>query len=75
MGDQVMKKMVSPWKYGGMSPEGSKYIVQLGTLVVMCERESQVHLGIQHDTCGHVLQYEISELCIDRYGGCEEHQQ
>ena len=35
LGDQVMQKMVSPWKYSGMSPEGSKYIVQPGTLVVM----------------------------------------
>ena len=38
-------------------------------------RESQVHSGIQHGSCCHVLEYEITELCITRYKGCVGRQQ
>ena len=35
IGDQVMQKMVSPWKYSSLFSEGCKHTVQTGTLVVM----------------------------------------
>ena len=45
------------------------YVVQPVTFIVMSERESQVHLGIQHGTFVHIPQCEILDQCrVQRMG-------
>ena len=38
-------------------------------------RESQVHVGIQHGTCDHVLLCETFVQCTAHYRGCVGNQQ
>ena len=68
LGDQVMEKMVSPWKHSSLSPKRSKHIIQTRAFVVL--RESRVRSGIQNDTYVHGPQCEIFEPCIARCREC-----
>ena len=52
-----------------MSRERNKDVVKSGTFIVMSE--SQVHWGIQHGKCDHVLQSETFVQCRAHYRGCE----
>ena len=72
LGDQVMEKMVSPWKRRSLSPDRGKHIVQARTLVVA--RESRVHPDIQLDTFVPLLQCEIFVPYIARCKGCAGNQ-
>ena len=66
MGDQVMEKVVPPWKHSSLVPKRNmSYKRGL----------SRAHSEIQHDTFTHNPQCEIFEPCIARYKGCEENQQ
>ena len=64
-------KMGSPWKHGSLSPKTSDQILQTRAFVVMTERMTRVHSGIQHDTFVHMIFSVKSffETCIARCRG------
>ena len=62
LGDQVMQKMVSPWKYSSLSPENCKFSVLFKD--TRCNvTESKAQWSIQHGTYDHAFQCEISVQC------------
>ena len=74
LGDQVMEKMVPPWKHSGLSPKRSEYTRHKRAFVVMGEgvgfiRASNTTHFVHNPQC------EIFEPCIARCSGCEQRQQ
>ena len=61
LGDQVMEKMASPWKHRSVSQQRGKHIVQERTRVVMRDRESRAHPGIQ--LARLFLSFSVKSLC------------
>ena len=74
LGDQVMEKMVSPWKHSSLSPKRSKHIIQKRAFVVVGERVGLIRASNATHFV-HNPQCEIFEPCKARCRGCEERQQ
>ena len=71
-GDQVMEKMVSPWKHRSLPLNKGTHCTREDTR--SDERESRAHLDIQLDTFVPHLQCEIFVTYIARCKGCARNQ-